>query len=149
MVTIKAYRYTMHADTPLTRDTAIFRLQNADPSISSTAERKRSWSTSHIPASGNLDTGSFLGRLWDSILMRTYDNVSGSRPDGHYRVFARNARNASRHRRDPPIYFDQSRQSRHLGRYSIHLVYRLTNLSPRLGRLSIEKRKGFSENCRR
>jgi hypothetical protein len=52
-------------------------------------------------------------------------------------------------RRDPPTYFDQSHQSRDLGRHSIHFVYRLTNLSPRLGRLSIEKRKGFSEHCRR
>ena len=50
------------------------------------------WSKTLIPALRALEPGTVLDQLWDSVLLRTFDAMSGSQPDAHYRMLARDAR---------------------------------------------------------
>lgn len=78
----------------LTRHTAKSLLCSPQPSVFKTAEDDRTWSREWIPAFRQLLAGSVLDQLWDSVLLRTYDAMSGSQPGPQHRMFARAARMA-------------------------------------------------------
>ena len=57
------------------------------------AEQKRPWSRTWTPALRNLCPNSVLEQLWDGLLMRTYDEISGSQPcPKSFRMLARASR---------------------------------------------------------
>ena len=85
-------RKGMDTNTLPTYDTAKSLLRPACSTGITSAEDKRSWWREWIPASRDLDGGNVLNKLWDSVLMRTYDGMSGSPPDSQCRMLARNAR---------------------------------------------------------
>ena len=76
----------------LTRFTAKSLLCSARPNVFKTAEDDRMWSKTWIPALRAQEPGSVLDQLWDSVLLRTFDAMSGSQPDAQYRMLARDAR---------------------------------------------------------
>ena len=67
-------------------------LRSVRPSVFITAEGNRPWSKKWILTFRALEPGSVLDQLWDSVLLRTFDAVSGSQPDAQHRMLARDAR---------------------------------------------------------
>lgn len=82
----------MDTNTLLNYDTIVSLLQSAKPSVFKSAEDKRPWSRKWTPALRHLFPGSVLDELWDSPLLRTYDQMSGSQPDDVGRMLARDPR---------------------------------------------------------
>ena len=76
----------------LTRFTAKSLLCSAQPGVFKTAEDDRIWSRTWIPALRTREPGSVLDQLWDSVLLRTFDAMSGSQPDAQHRMLTRDAR---------------------------------------------------------
>ena len=58
------------------------------------AENERPWSKKWLTALRTRERGGVLDQLWDSVLLRTFDTVSGSQPDAQHRMLARAARMA-------------------------------------------------------
>lgn len=85
-------RENMDTDTPITWDTAALLLKPATPSVFISAEEKRPWGRIWASALRHLFPGSVLDELWDSPLLRTYDQMSGSQPDDAGRMLARDPR---------------------------------------------------------
>lgn len=75
----------------LTYETAAALLHPKETSTSTSAEEKRPWARRWAPALRQLLPGSVLDELWDCVLMRTYDGISGSLPDHNCRMLARDA----------------------------------------------------------
>lgn len=79
----------------LTRHTAKSLLCSAQLSVfENTAEDDRTWLRAWDPILRALVPGSVLDQLWDSVLLRTFDAMSGSQPDTQHRMLARAARMA-------------------------------------------------------
>ena len=75
----------------LTHDTAKSLLGNM---LFFGAENERLWSKKWVPALRSQERGGVLDQLWDSVLLRTFDAKSGSRPNAQHRMLARAPRMA-------------------------------------------------------
>ena len=78
--------------TPLPHSIAKSLLRPWHLSVFDVADNKYMWSRRWTSACRTQWSGSVLDRLWDSLLLRTYDILSGSQPDGQHRMLARDAK---------------------------------------------------------